>query len=404
MKGHTLLLRSYIEDWARAHDGLYPPVGVVAKGEGLDEPLWPASPWSGEPVQAGEARGDFTYEVAGDRRSYTLTAYLGGVAPYVLEGRSPAWPAMTLVCDAAIKNGASLIERFMRDFAGAQGRLPTVAELDPGSAFGMKQADWPLDPFDGGPMQPGLEPGDYTYVPGGNGSYVINGHLTTGTVTRVGPARDWAAPKNELTIQGVTAIGHGIELYALDHAGFYPHPSEVGHWGIVGQLVDPWPKNPYTGAYMELGAGAGDFTYSTLPAGDGYTLLANLAGGATHDVGDWTQVLFEPHHRDRIAFNNLRAQGYAQVLKGYVDKWALVHGGELPTVDQMTPWGAVGQAQTWWPVSAWTGEPMRPGSDRGHYEYTPGGDGTFTLVLHQQPLEPYPGMPSSGYPETYTAQ
>lgn len=70
----------------------------------------------------------------------------------------------------------------------------------------------------------------------------------------------------------------------------------------------------------------------------------------------------------------------------------------------MTPSGAIGQAQTWWPPNPWDLSPMSPGTSTGEYEYTPGEGGAFTIVVHQVPLPDYPAAPGSGYPPTYTAQ
>jgi hypothetical protein len=99
----------------------------------------------------------------------------------------------------------------------------------------------------------------------------------------------------------------------------------------------------------------------------------------------------------------MAAQGYAQVLKGYVDEWKLDHAGELPTVEQMTSTGAVGTAHTWWPANPWTLAPMGPGTSLGCFEYTPGGGGSFTIVLHQQPLPMVNGQAGTEFPATYTA-
>lgn len=303
MKEHVLLLKGYIEEWARDHGNVYPPVGTVAESGDLPAPLWPTNPWTGVPLKPGDDCGDYEYAVAGDCLSFTLTGHLGGVTPYVVGGQ----------------------------------------------------------------------------LPGGS-----------------------AASKDELTIQGVTAIGHGIEMWAYDNIGVYPPADEVAPGCLVGVLVDPWPRNPYTGEHMRVGTGRGDFRYTTSPSYDGYTLLANLATGATHDVGNSTQFLWERIFRVRISLKDMCVQGYVQVLKDYVDKWALAHDGALPTVEEMTPAGAVGQAQTWWPANPWTLMPMQPGT--GDFEYAPGEASAFTLTVHQQPLPDYDGIPGSGYPPSYTAQ
>jgi hypothetical protein len=62
-------------------------------------------------------------------------------------------------------------------------------------------------------------PGQYTYVPSPDGSYVLTGHQSDADVTIQGPPADWTARRDALTIAGVTAIGHGIELWAFDDNG-----------------------------------------------------------------------------------------------------------------------------------------------------------------------------------------
>jgi hypothetical protein len=253
-------------------------------------------------------------------------------------------------------------------------------------------------------MTAGPEAGQFTYAPSADGSYVLTGHMSDGDVTVSRPPADWAAHRDRLTIEGVTAIGHGIEMWAFDNGGVYPPAGEIEPGGSVGMFVDPWPRNPYTDAFMAVSADRGDLTYTVAPDGSSYTLLAQLAGGQTHDVGQWTESLWERFSRVRVSLKNLCAQGYAQVLKGYVDTWALTHGGTLPTVAEMSATGAVGQTQTWWPTNPWTLTPMSPGTSTGEFAYTPGAGGAFTLVLYQQALPDLPGSPGSGYPATYTAQ
>lgn len=148
----------------------------------------------------------------------------------------------------------------------------------------------------------------------------------------------------------------------------------------------------------------GGFTYAVSADGLSYTLKAGLAGSRSHDVDLWTQSVWAQMHRMTVSLKDLCARGYAQVLKDYVDAWALAHDGALPGVDQMTAAGVVGQAQTRWPANPWTLAPMVPGAQTGDFEYVPGMGGAFTLVVHQQELPELPGVPGSGQPATYTAQ
>ena len=109
--------------------------------------------------------------------------------------------------------------------------------------------------------------------------------------------------------------------------------------------------------------------------------------------------------RLRISLKDMAAQGYAQVLKDYVDEWKLAHDGSLPTAGQMSPTGAVGAAHTWWPQ-----EPLDAHADglrdlKGSTSSSrPAPGRTFTIVLHQQPLPKWHGQAGTDFPETYTAE
>ena len=84
------LIRQYVEDYAAAHDGVYPlPADVRADGAVGIEPqrhYWPSNPWDHVVmVQRGD-RGSFSYAVAPDRSSYTLRLHRALKGDYVLTG------------------------------------------------------------------------------------------------------------------------------------------------------------------------------------------------------------------------------------------------------------------------------------------------------------------------------
>jgi len=80
---------------------------------------------------------------------------------------------------------------------------------------------------------------------------------------------------------GLTAIQVGVLTWASGHGGLFPPVSEVSAGGEVGALVDPWPTNPFTGAAMQTGTAAGDYSYEQLDAGRAYRLTAYLGDGST---------------------------------------------------------------------------------------------------------------------------
>jgi hypothetical protein len=146
---------------------------------------------------------------------------------------------------------------------------------------------------------------------------------------------------------------------------------------------------------MAQNTSLGDFTYTLLSGG--FSLTAHLSSGdVTLGQSDWSQHfgLMREHFKD------LCAQRGVQILKDYVDEWKLGHGA-LPSVDEVTSLGSVGQAHAYWPVNPWTNVAMEPGSNHGHFEYTPAGDGqSFTILVHEG-LDP---AHADLYPDPYVAQ
>ncbi len=73
------LIRQYVIEWARRHDGLYPPASEVSREGGVgalrDGALWPSNPWNHGPMIQSDAVGDFSYEVAADRTSCRLSLH-----------------------------------------------------------------------------------------------------------------------------------------------------------------------------------------------------------------------------------------------------------------------------------------------------------------------------------------
>jgi hypothetical protein len=420
VKQNVLLLRGYIDTQAAKAGFLYPTRAQVRKGGGLSAPVWPMNPWTGKPMAPGSGRGTYTYTPAADRHSYTLVAHFSK-GNFKVTGESPGWLATerakaasdlaaaqsqltTAQADLAsaradaVRSGVAVLDQYVMALARLNGGLP------PAAGFGDDYEDmfgyWPADPYAGQPMEQGTAPGQFTYEPHGDGSYSLTGHLSGDEYVISRPAYDWAALKNYLTIEGVTFISYGLEIAAIQYNDVYPPTLTKDSL----QTIDPWPKNPMTNAFMTNNLSAGDYRYSLTAGGTSYDLVANLVGGDTYDVGAWTRPLFEPLWRLRVSLKDLCAQGYAQVLKDYIDEWRLEHGGALPQVDDVTSAGAVGQAHTWWPVNPWTNSTMTPGTYVGQYEYLPSGDGSYALILHQSPLPMVHGDPATEYPPTYTAQ
>jgi hypothetical protein len=196
------LIRQYVEDYAPAHDGVYPlPAEVRADGPVGNEPkhhYWPSNPWDHfAMVQRGD-RGSFSYAVAPDRSSYTLRLHRALKGDYVLTGAIMANPWQQLLAsleDEILRRSGRILKGYVDQWALQHaGALPAVTDMAPAAAVGAAHPDWPLDPSSGAVMLPGTGPGSYTYAPGAAGAYTLSVHLHSGDFQAGGTAPSPAAP------------------------------------------------------------------------------------------------------------------------------------------------------------------------------------------------------------------
>ena len=73
-----------LQSWATSQSTLhYPPVADSATlGKYMTDP-WPANPLTGADMRPGSEPGDYTYRVATDRKSCTVTGHLSDGCPYM---------------------------------------------------------------------------------------------------------------------------------------------------------------------------------------------------------------------------------------------------------------------------------------------------------------------------------
>ncbi len=90
---------------------------------------------------------------------------------------------------------------------------------------------------------------------------------TTGTID---VAKD-AAVKAQLMM-----IKTGVQAYVASNGSLPPDASQA----TLGDLVAPWPVNPFTKAPMKPGDGVGEYVY-TPGAGTAFTLAVHLSDGST---------------------------------------------------------------------------------------------------------------------------
>jgi hypothetical protein len=197
------LIRQYIEDYAAAHDGVYPlPAEVSDDGAVGLEPqhrYWPSNPWDHLDMAQREDRGSFSYQVAADRRSYTLVLHRVLKHDYVLTGTtvtSPWQQLLTSLEDEILRRGGKILAGYVGQYSLQHaGTLPTVAELAPAATVGAAHAaDWPQDPAGGTAMRPGTGPGAYSYSPGAAGAYKLIVHLHSGDFEAGGVVPSLSAP------------------------------------------------------------------------------------------------------------------------------------------------------------------------------------------------------------------
>ena len=196
------LIRQYVEDYAAAHDGVYPlPVEVRADGPVGSEPAhryWPSNPWDHLVMAQRGDRGSFAYAVAPDRSSYTLRLHTALKGDYVLTGTIMTSPWQQLLAsleDEILRRSGRILKGYIGQWALQHaGALPKNTDMSPTAAVGEAHPDWPQDPGNGAAMLPGGGPGAYTYAPGAAGVFTLTVHLHSGDYEAGGTAPSPAAP------------------------------------------------------------------------------------------------------------------------------------------------------------------------------------------------------------------
>lgn len=98
------------------------------------------------------------------------------------------------------------------------------------------------------------------------------------------PTASDTTQSDQQVVDGIVAIQVGVLNWSMAHGDMFPAPVDVAQDGAVGELVSPWPRNPFSGQPMATGTEPGDYTYEQLNGGRGYKLVGHLAGGLTFTV------------------------------------------------------------------------------------------------------------------------
>jgi len=181
MKQAVLVLRGYIDRTGSYAWWVFPKPAEVRRGGGLDAPLWPRDPWTGGALTSGTGRGQFTYWVSGDRRTYRLTGHLSW-GKYVVAGGMPG--TIRIAYNHRTREGAALLQRYIELWALTNGGVyPLGEEIRRHGAVGDQpgMAYWPSNPWNHDPMTEGTRRGYFEYVRADDGSgYTLTMHLEWG--------------------------------------------------------------------------------------------------------------------------------------------------------------------------------------------------------------------------------
>ena len=101
-------------------------------------------------------------------------------------------------------------------------------------------------------------------VAGAAASLVLPVLLASGSVALVSGLVPAGAPAADVR-EGVRAIQDGVETWRTAHdSDVYPAQDEVAP-GRLGQFVDPWPRNPFTGGPTLPTGARGDYICTCAP-------------------------------------------------------------------------------------------------------------------------------------------
>jgi type II secretory pathway pseudopilin PulG len=90
---------------------------------------------------------------------------------------------------------------------------------------------------------------------------------------------------------GARVVQLAIQTWSVEHGGQYPDASLVSPGGEVGQYIDSWPGNPWTGRPMGCSVtySRGDFRYESWGgAGVASTTVTQLCGYEMYGLIGWT--------------------------------------------------------------------------------------------------------------------
>jgi hypothetical protein len=215
----------------------------------------------------------------------TLVVIMTTVALALLFAAAPRARAVSFV-DKQVQAGSLLIQKYVNDYGQANRFVyPPRSMVKKGGGLPGSTVIWPSNPWTGKVMAPGTTRGTYTYTrSAGNAGYRLVVHLSSGNWTLRGGVPSWFKPeRNTASAQNLLLLQRYIEAHAASHGGAYPAAADVTAVSFGTSYV--WPKNPWTGADMVAGSTVGDFAYTPLSGGSGYSLKVMLTSGWSTALG-----------------------------------------------------------------------------------------------------------------------
>ena len=143
VRERILIIQGYIEHYAADHGGAYPLPPLVCVGGGLEAPIWPSDPWTGQSMQPGASPGDYSYVLSPDGRSYTLIGHLRR-GNFGLRGGGAT--SLDAERDARAAEAVELLRQYVLDYARENNfSRPPAGQVSSTGAVGtgLEAGAWP---------------------------------------------------------------------------------------------------------------------------------------------------------------------------------------------------------------------------------------------------------------------
>ncbi len=187
------------------------------------------------------------------------------------------------------------------------------------------------------------------------------------------PAR--AASLDHQMREGIMALRGLIDREGAAHFYKYPTRSTVRPGHMPGGW---WPIDPWTGSRMHPGTGRGHYAYKVTPDRRRYRLIGYLDGRVVIVRGSMPRVI-------KLAYDHRGEEGI-NLIRQYIEDYAVIHDGVYPRPADVAADGAVGSEprHRYWPSNPWDHADMTQRRDKGSFSYEVAPDrSSYTLRLHR---------------------